>query len=106
MRPANRTPPRPDLTTAVRPWLIAGLVGTLVLPVFIALLGGLGALLRSLDDAVAARACGWLAVAVGVVWLGSVVATTALSAMAVLVGKQPRERSRRPRRRRAGPPTE
>jgi uncharacterized membrane protein YgcG len=86
----------------VRHGLVWGAIGTLVLPVAIALTAGLGALLRSLDDPTAAAACGWIALALAIVWLTAVVATTALSALAVAAQPRPRRggRGRFPGRRR------
>jgi hypothetical protein len=92
--------PQPDGRRVLRQLLIAGLVGTVLLPVFIAIVAGLGGLLGALGDGPAARACGWIAVVTGAVWLATTVATTMLSAAAVLAGpiREPRP-PRRPRRR-------
>lgn len=89
--------PQPAGRRVLRRLLVAGLVGTVLLPVFIAIVAGLGGLLGALGDGPAARACGWIALVTGAVWLAMTVATTVLSAAAVLAGPT---RERRPRRRR------
>lgn len=94
---------QPDGWRALRRLLVVGLVGTVLLPVLIAIVAGLGGLLGALGDGPAARACGWIALVTGAVWLATTVATTVLSAAAVLVGparehRPPHRRVRRARR--------
>lgn len=93
----NRFPIRAALT-----W---GVVATLLLPVVLAVVLGLGSLLGAVGDESGARACGRVALAAAVVWLVAVVATTAISAVAVLERPEPprpirRRRTRRVRRER------
>lgn len=80
--------------------LAGGLVATLLLPVVLALLGGLAGLLAALGDRGAAAVCGFIALGVGVVWLVALVATIVLSALAVLLPPPPP----RPRKRRRTEP--
>jgi len=76
---------------------------TLLLPVVLAVVLGLGSLLHAVGDESGARACGRVALAAGAVWLVAVVATTAVSAVALLERTDlprhdRRKRGRRPRR--------
>lgn len=77
---------RPPIRAAVT-W---GLVATLLLPVVLAVVLGLGGLLGAVGDESGARACRRVALAAGAVWLVAVVATTAASAVAVLERPEPR----------------
>lgn len=77
--------------------LIWGLVATVLLPVALAVVLGLGALLAALGDAWGAAACQRIALVSGGLWAIAIVATTVLNAMAVL---EHRGRRRRRRRRR------
>jgi hypothetical protein len=62
---------------------------------------GLGALLGSLGDTAGAAVCSRAAIAIGVLWLTAIVATTATNAVAMLIGDDRRCRPRGgPRRRR------
>lgn len=73
----------------IRAALTWGLVATLLLPVVLAVVLGLGGLLAAVGDESGARACRRVALAAGVVWLVAVVATTAASAVAVLERPEP-----------------
>ena len=95
-RPMNRHPLRRSLYRGLT-W---GVVATLVLPVGLAVLVGLGGLLRSLGDGPGAAVCGRLALAVGAVWIAAIVATTAATAVIVLDSPPPGRPRRRHRRRR------
>lgn len=79
--------------------LVAALVALLLLPVVLTVIVGLGGLLRALHDDTAARVCDWMALVVGAAWATSLLATTALSAVAILAARHPRP-ARRPRMRR------
>jgi hypothetical protein len=81
-------------------------VATLLLPVLLAVVLGLGALLGSLGDASGAVACGRIGLGLGVAWLMAIVATVAVTACVALVqgprrphGPPPRPAGRRRRRR-------
>jgi len=74
----------------IRAALTWGLVATLLLPVVLAVVLGLGGLLGAVGDESGARACRRVALAAGAVWLVAVVATTAASAVAVLERPEPR----------------
>lgn len=73
-----------------------GLVAVVLLPVAVAVVLGLGALLAALGDTGASVACGRVALGIGVVFVVSLVATTVTTALAVLT--PPRRRRRRRRR--------
>jgi hypothetical protein len=87
----------------IRAALTWGLVATLLLPVVLAVVLGLGGLLAAVGDESGARACRRVALVAGAVWLVAVVTTTAASAVAVLERQeQPRlapVKRMRPRRR-------
>ena len=59
----------------LRRGLAWSLVATLLLPVPLAVVLGLGALLGSLGDSAGAVACGRLGLCLGVAWLAAIVAT-------------------------------
>gem|GEM_PF-1567816 len=80
--------------------LVWGIGATLLLPILLAVILGLGGLLGGLGDAAGARVCLRAGMVVGVVWLTSVVATVAVTAMAVVGGRPPRHFGRKRRRRR------
>lgn len=81
----------------LRQILLAGVACTLLLPVAMTMVFGLGVLLGSLGDALGATVCGRTALALGVVWLTAVIGTAAASAIAVL-DDRPRGGGRRRRR--------
>jgi hypothetical protein len=92
----------------IRRSLLWGLAATVLLPIVLAVVLGLGALLAALDDSAGAAACGRMGLVVGVMWLTAVVVTTAVNAVATLERhrpgrprRSPADRGRRrPRRRR------
>jgi hypothetical protein len=71
---------------------------SLLLPIALTLVLGLGSLLAALGDAAAATACGRLTLALGVAWLTAVVATTVASGLMTL-GNAERDERRRSMRR-------
>lgn len=87
-------------------WAVAA---TVLLPVAIVLVIGLGGLLAGVGDAAGARGCGRVALALGVAWLTALAGTTLATASAVLEADTCRPRHRRPRwrrgRRRSPPPS-
>jgi hypothetical protein len=86
----------------IRAALTWGLVATLLLPVVLAVVLGLGSLLGAVGDQSGARACGRVALAAGAVWLVALVATTTVSAMALLERSDLPQHGRRKRGRRPG----
>lgn len=80
--------------------LIWGVGATLLLPVVLAVVSALGALLAALGDTWGAAACQRTGLVAGGLWIVAVVATTALNAIAML---EHRGRRRRRRRRRHMP---
>ncbi|MCE9631675.1 MAG: hypothetical protein K8S94_13290 [Planctomycetia bacterium] len=89
----------------IRRCLAWGLAATLLLPITLAVVLGLGGLLDGLGDALGAAVCGRLGLVLGSIWLAAIVATTVVNAVAVLDGRGgPRgrheDRPRRARRRR------
>lgn len=85
----------------IRAALTWGVAATLLLPVVLAVVLGLGSLLGAIGDESGARACGRVALAAGAAWFVAVVATTAVSAVALLDrAERPRhDRRKRGRRR-------
>lgn len=89
----------------LRRGLAWALVATLLLPVPLAVVLGLGALLGSLGDAAGAVACGRLGLCLGVAWLAAIVATVGATACVTLMQGPVRPYDpppRRARRRRKG----
>lgn len=87
---------------------LTGCVATiLLLPLLIAVVVGLGALLGALGDAAAAAVCGRVALALGALLVTAIGAATAVNALALLAPPPHRRPGRRVRRRRpAGVPPE
>ena len=83
--------------------LVAGVACSLLLPVAMTVVFGLGVLLGSLGDEAGAAVCGRSALALGAIWLTAVVATAVASGIAAL-DDRPRGHRRRRRRRLAAPP--
>jgi len=77
---------------------LASLTALLVIPVVLAMTLGTAALLAAVGDTMAAAACRWVALALGVVWAASVVATAAFAALVSLTDDAPRPPGRRRRR--------
>lgn len=79
--------------------LLVSLTGLLVFPVILAMTFGTAALLEAVGDSMAASACRWIALGLGIMWGGTVVMTAALSAFISLDhGDRPKRRSRGRRR--------
>lgn len=85
---------------SLRRGLLASLTALLVIPVVLAMTLGTAALLAAVGDTTAAAACRWVALALGVVWAASVVATAAFAAIVSLTDHSPRRVRPRARRRR------
>ena len=83
--------------------LVAGVACSLLLPVAMTVVFGLGVLLGSLGDAAGAAVCVRSALALGAVWLTAVIATAVASGIAAL-DDRPRGRRRRRRHRIAEAP--
>jgi hypothetical protein len=84
----------------LRRGLAWGLVATLLMPVMVAVVLGLGGLLAAVGDAGGALACSRLGIVLGALWITAVVATVAVNAAATHVAPPPRPPAGRPRRRR------
>ncbi|NQW49462.1 MAG: hypothetical protein HQ464_17010 [Planctomycetes bacterium] len=69
----------------VRRCLVWGVLFTLLLPVALAVVLGLGALLSSLGDNVGATACGRAGLAVGAVWVMALTATATAGGIMALM---------------------
>lgn len=80
----------------VRRLLVWGVLLTVLLPMVIAVVVGLGALLASLGDKVGAAACGRIGLVFGVVWFLALAATATASGIMTLEGSS--DRSDRPGR--------
>ena len=78
----------------VRRALLWGVGASVILPIVLGVVVGLGALLQALGDSGGALACGRFALVVAVAWLVAVIGTSLAAALAAL------EREKRPRRRR------
>ena len=64
--------------------LLAGVACSLLLPIVLAVVMGLGVLLESVGDASGAAACGRAALVVGACWLVSIITTAIASGAALL----------------------
>jgi hypothetical protein len=93
----------------VRRLLAWGVVLTLLLPMVIAVVLGLGALLSSLGDTAGAAGCGRIGLVIGVAWFVALAATATASGVMMLeesVGRPDRpDRMDRPERS-EGPPSD
>ena len=80
--------------------LTLGLAAAVLLPIVLAVTLGTGSLLAAVGDTSAAAVCRRVALAIGMLWVVSLVATTVLSALLTLAGpRRPRAGlRRRPRR--------
>ncbi|MFM1995726.1 MAG: hypothetical protein RLZZ111_113 [Planctomycetota bacterium] len=77
--------------------LVWGLGGTVLLPVLLAVIFGLGGLLASLDDRSGAAVCRGIALAVGAMWVVSLAATVLATAVVTLESLgEPRSRAAEP----------
>lgn len=72
----------------IRRLLVAGVTGSLLLPIVVAVVTGLGVLLEAVGDAAAAVVCGRVALIAGVAWLVALV-TTAVASGAALLDDRP-----------------
>lgn len=80
----------------IRRILLWGVLATLLLPVVLAVVLGLGGLLGGLGDAVGSRFCLRAGLVVGAAWLVSIVVTTVSAALATLTYDGRRGPPRRP----------
>lgn len=64
--------------------LLAGVACSLLLPIVLAVVIGLGVLLRAVGDGVGSAVCGRLALVVGAGWLVAVITTAVASGAALL----------------------
>ncbi len=87
---------------SLRRGLLASLTALLVIPVVLAMTLGTAALLTAVGDTMAASACRWVAMALGIVWAASIVATVAFAAIVSLTDARPRQVRRRAGRRSTG----
>lgn len=72
----------------LRRMLLAGVASSLLLPIVLAVVIGLGVLLRAVGDHAGGMVCGRAALVVGVVWLVAVI-TTAVASGATLLEDRP-----------------
>lgn len=68
----------------IRRLLLAGVAGSVLLPVVLAVVTGLGVLLQAVGDAAGGRVCGRSALVVGVCWLVAIITTAVASGAALL----------------------
>ena len=68
----------------IRRLLLAGVAGSLLLPIVVAVVTGLGVLLEAVGDDAAATVCGRVALIAGVVWLVALIMTAVASGAALL----------------------
>lgn len=78
--------------------LAAALLAGVLVPILLALLLGLGGLLRGLGDEVGAVVCGRIGIGLGLAWAAALAAATLLNGIIAL--DRPRRRVPRDRRRR------
>lgn len=84
--------------------LTCGLAAIVLLPILLSVTLGTASLLAAVGDAAAAAACRWTGLAVGILWVVALAATTVISGLLALAreGRSDRHRSRRRRPRAAG----
>lgn len=80
---------------SLRRGLLASLTALLVIPVVLVMTLGTASLLTAVGDTMAASACRWVAMALGIVWAASIVATVVLAALVSLTDGRPRQVRRR-----------
>jgi hypothetical protein len=96
-RPLAGSMPRRPL----RRGLFVSVTALLAIPVILAVTLGTASLLAAVGDPAAAAACRWVALGLGIIWSGSVVATAAFTAIVSLTEcHEPPHRRRRHRRHR------
>jgi len=88
---------------SLRRGLRLGVAATVLLPIALVLVIGLGGLLAAVGDAAGARGCGRMALVLGVAWVTALAGTTLATAVAVLATSSRPPRRRRRRRGRGGP---
>jgi hypothetical protein len=82
--------PETSLPELARRFLAWGVAATLLLPMVIAIVLGLGGLLSALGDQAAAAACGRVGLVGGVVWFLAVAVTATVSGIVALDGSATR----------------
>ena len=87
--------------------LMCGLAAIVLLPILLSVTLGTASLLAAVGDAAAAAACRWTALAVGILWIVALAATTVISGLLTLArsgrgGRRRRRSGRRLRPRDAG----
>jgi hypothetical protein len=89
------------MNRVVRQVLVWGVIASLLLPIAIMVVAGLGALLGSLGDAAGLRGCTRVSLVLAAIWLTGVFATAVTAGIAAIErpGRR-RRRHRRPGRRR------
>ncbi len=73
----------------IRRMLLAGVACSLLLPIVLAVVIGLGVLLRAVGDVAGGVVCGRLALVVGAGWLVAVITTAVASGAALLDDRTP-----------------
>lgn len=73
----------------IRRVLLSGVTASLLLPIVVAVVTGLGVLLRAVGDEPAATVCGRVALIAGVCWLVAIVTTAVASGAALLDDRTP-----------------
>lgn len=73
----------------IRRLLLAGVTASLLLPIVVAVVTGLGVLLRAVGDGPAAAVCGRVALIAGVCWLVAIITTAVASGVALLDDRPP-----------------
>lgn len=73
----------------IRRLLLAGVAGSVLLPIVLAVVIGLGVLLQAVGDVAGGRVCGRAALVVGVCWLVAIITTAVASGAALLDDRTP-----------------
>jgi len=73
----------------IRRMLLAGVASALLLPIVLAVVIGLGVLLRAVGDGAGGVACGRIALVVGAGWVVAVITTAVASGAALLDERSP-----------------
>ena len=87
-RPADLRNSSVAMHGIIRQMLLAGVACSLLLPIVLAVVIGLGVLLRAVGDVAGGVVCGRIALVVGAAWLVAVV-TTAVASGAALLDERP-----------------
>jgi hypothetical protein len=88
------------MNRVVRQVLVWGVIASLLLPIAIMVVAGLGGLLGSLGDVGGSRGCTRVALVLAAIWLTGVIATAVMAGIAAI--ERPSRRRRRGRDRRPG----